>query len=60
METGVEKWVGRLSVMFMWEDPVRFQERLELSKQRQRNADDESRFLHYVENLSDKLSSPFS
>jgi len=24
METGVEKWVGRLSVMFMWEDPVRF------------------------------------
>jgi dynein heavy chain len=57
MENDVIKWVGRLSVMFMWEDQVKFQERVELSKQRQRNADDELRFLGYVDKQNEKVAS---
>lgn len=56
-ESGVEKWIGRLSVMFLWEDQIKFQERVELAKQRQRNADDELRFKNYVDKQSDKVAS---
>jgi dynein heavy chain len=54
------KWVGRLSVLFFAEDPVRFEQRVELCKQRQRNADDELRFLKYVESLPDNMTSVLS
>jgi dynein heavy chain len=43
--------------MFLSEDQVKFQERVELSKQRQRNADDEIRFYNYVNSQTDKVAS---
>ena len=57
MTTQVEKWVGRLSLLFLSEDQVKFQERVELSKQRQKNADDEIRFLNYVNKQTDRVAS---
>ena len=57
MSSLVEKWVGRLSLMFLSEDQVKFQERVELSKQRQRNADDEMRFLSYVSGQTERVAS---
>ena len=60
VDGSIIKWVGRLSVMFLWEDQFKFQERVELSKQRQRNADDESRFLTYIDKQSEKVASSLS
>jgi len=45
------KYVGRLSLLFHDENPDRFRYRLELAKQRQFVAEDELRFLKYVESL---------
>jgi len=41
--------VVRLSIKFNEEDLEAFKERVELSKQRQINAEDEKRFLKYVD-----------
>ncbi|KAM3134228.1 hypothetical protein pb186bvf_013648 [Paramecium bursaria] len=60
VQTGVEKEVGRLSLLFEGEDPVKFEQRVELCKQRQKNADDEMRFLEYVNNQSNALASNLS
>lgn len=45
----IQKWVVRLSIKFNEEDLEAFKERVELSKQRQINAEDEKRFLKYVD-----------
>lgn len=60
LDTDVIKYVGRLSVMFLWEDQFKFRERVELSKQRQRNADDESRYLLYIDKQHEKVASSLS
>ena len=54
------KWVVRLSVMFKDEDQDAFKQRVELSKQRQQNAEDEMRFLKYVDSQPDKQASVLS
>ena len=46
--------VGRLSLRFKTEDPLKFEERVEICKKRQQNADDEMRFLKYIDSLDDK------
>ncbi|CAK93776.1 unnamed protein product (macronuclear) [Paramecium tetraurelia] len=54
------KWIGRLSLLFFAEDPIKFEQRVELCKQRQRNADDEYRFLKYIDSLPDSMTSILS
>lgn len=47
--TGREKWVIRLSLLFNHEDPVRHAARIELAKTRMRTAEDETRFLNFID-----------
>ena len=56
IKNGNEKLIGRLSLRFHIEDPIRFQQRVEIAKQRQKNADDELRFFQYVNSIDSKLS----
>ena len=58
MSNGGEKYVNRLSLRFKIEDPVRFQERVEITKKRQRNAEDELRFIKYINSIQDSFSNP--
>jgi len=57
IDTGVMKYVKRLSLMFNMEDPFKFRQRVEEAKQRQFTAEDEMRFYHYVDSLPDTVSS---
>jgi dynein heavy chain, axonemal len=58
--TGIEKYVGRLSLLFEDEDPDKFKERLELCKSRQQDAEDEIRFFKYVDEQPMHLASTVS
>lgn len=51
IENGILKYVGRLSLIFNKEDPIKFRQRIEEAKQRQYTAEDEMRFYTYVDNL---------
>jgi hypothetical protein len=53
-DSGIMKYVGRLSLLFHDENPDRFRYRIELAKQRQIIAEDELRFLKYVSSLPDE------
>ena len=57
MLNGHEKYVSRLSLMFLNEDHAKFMERVQVCKQRQQRAEDEIRFFKYVEGKSDELVS---
>lgn len=54
---GSEKYVSRLSLMFLTEDHSKFMERVQVCKQRQQRAEDEIRFFKYVESKNDQLVS---
>ncbi|CAD8115295.1 unnamed protein product [Paramecium sonneborni] len=54
------KRIGRLSLQFYQEDPIKFEQRVELCKQRQKNADDELRFQKYVDSFPDSMTSTLS
>lgn len=54
---GQEKFVSRLSLMFLIEDHAKFMERVQVCKQRQQRAEDEIRFFKYVEGKNDDLVS---
>lgn len=54
---GSEKYVSRLSLMFLTEDHNKFMERVQVCKQRQQRAEDEIRFFKYVESKNDQLVS---
>jgi dynein heavy chain len=53
IDTGVIKYVGRLSLLFFLEDPIKFRKRVEEARERQQTAEDEIRFLEYLDSLSD-------
>lgn len=59
-KTQQNKWVVRLSLMFKDEDSEAYKERVELSKQRQSNAEDEVRFKQFVDSQPSSLVSSIS
>jgi hypothetical protein len=60
LENGLLKFVNRLSLQFRDEDPQKFEERLSLTKDRQKKADDAIKLLKYIENVNDKAVAPMS
>jgi hypothetical protein len=60
VESGVMKYVKRLSLLFNAEDPFKFRQRVEEAKQRQYTAEDEIRFYKYVDNLPNETVSSLS
>ena len=48
-DNGIEKKIGRLSLLFFLEDKNKFNERLKLCKHRYAVAEDEMRFFNYVD-----------
>jgi hypothetical protein len=57
LENGLLKFVNRLSLKFKDEDSANFEKRVELSKQRQRHAEEQTRLLKYINNIPDSLVS---
>lgn len=57
LENSQRKYVGRLSLLFNEEDPEAFQRRLDLCKDLQLTAEDELRFLKYVDSHENGLVS---
>ena len=57
LENSQKKYVGRLSLMFNDEDPEEFQARLDLCKDLQLAAEDEMRFLKYIDGHNNELVS---
>ena len=55
--SGMEKYVGKLSLLFNDEDVFKFKERLAICKARQHTAEDEIRFFKFVEGQPDALAS---
>ena len=53
MQNGLLKFVNRLSLQFKDEDQEKFQERLNLTKERQKNADQSIKLLKYIESIDD-------
>lgn len=51
MATGLQKWVIRLSLLFNHEDPVKHMARIDLAKSRMRTAEDETRFLQFIDGM---------
>lgn len=51
LATGREKWVIRLSLLFNHEDPVKHAARIELAKSRMRTAEDEMRFMQFIDGM---------
>ncbi|EAS04067.1 axonemal dynein heavy chain (macronuclear) [Tetrahymena thermophila SB210] len=51
LATGIKKWVIRLSILFNHEDPQKYYERLELAKSRMQTAEDETRFLNFIDKM---------
>lgn len=48
MENGLLKFVNRLSIQFNDEDPQKFEERLNLTKERQKNADEAIKLVRFI------------
>lgn len=57
LENGLLKFVNRLSLKFKDEDAANFEKRVELSKQRQRYAEEQTRLLKYINKIPDSLVS---
>lgn len=58
LENGLLKFVSRLSIQFNDEDPQKFEERLNLTKERQRNADEAIKLLRFIETVDDNVVAP--
>jgi hypothetical protein len=58
LQNGLLKFVSRLSLQFKDEDPAKFGERLNLTKERQKTADQAIRLLKFIEAIDDKTVSP--
>lgn len=58
LENGLLKFVNRLSLQFKDEDSQKFEERLALTKDRQKKADEAIKLLKFVEGVSDKAVAP--
>lgn len=58
LENGLLKFVSRLSIQFKDEDAQKFEERLNLTKERQRAADEAIKLLRYIETVDDKIVAP--
>ena len=50
--------MSRLSLQFKDEDPQKFEERLNLTKDRQKKADESIKLVKYIENVNDKIVAP--
>lgn len=57
MENGLLKFVNRLSLKFKDEDASSFEKRVELSKVRQKNAEEQTKLMKYIHNIPDSLVS---
>lgn len=55
LENGLLKFVNRLSIQFKGEDSEKFEERLNLTKERQKKADDAVKLLRFIDTVDDKL-----
>ena len=60
MQNGLLKSVNRLSLQFKDEDQEKFEERLNLTKDRQKNADQAIKLLKYIESVDDTSVSPLA
>lgn len=58
LQNGLLKFVNRLSIQFKDEDQSKFEERLNLTKERQKNADQSIKLLKYIESIDDKTVAP--
>ncbi len=58
LENGLLKFVNRLSIQFRDEDHQKFEERLNLTKERQKKADESVKLLKYIESVDDKVVAP--
>ena len=58
LENGLLKFVNRLSLQFKDEDSQKFEERLNLTKERQKKADESIKLLKYIENVNDRAVAP--
>lgn len=58
LENGLLKFVNRLSIQFKGEDSQKFEQRLNLTKDRQKKADEAIKFLKYIESVDDKAVAP--
>lgn len=58
LQNGLLKLVNRLSIQFKDEDQGKFEERLNLTKNRQKNADQSIKLLKYIESIDDKSVAP--
>ena len=59
LQNGLLKFVNRLSIQFKDEDESKFEERLNLTKERQKIADQSIKLLRYIESIDDNIVSPF-
>ncbi len=50
--------MSRLSIQFKDEDSSKFEERLNLTKERQKNADEAIKLLKYIETVDDRAVAP--
>lgn len=60
LQNGLLKFVNRLSLQFKDEDAEKFQERLNLTKERQKNADQSIKLLKYIESIKDDSVAPLN
>ena len=60
LQNGLLKFVNRLSIQFKDEDHEKFQQRLNLTKERQKNADQSIKLLKYVESIKEQIVSPLN
>ena len=60
MQNGLLKFVNRLSLQFKDENQEKFEGRLNLTKERQKNADQSIRLLKYIESVDDSKVAPIS
>lgn len=58
LENGLLKFVSRLSIQFKDQDPQKFEERLNLTKERQKSADEAIKLLRFIETVDDKVVAP--
>ncbi|EGR32288.1 hypothetical protein IMG5_089580 [Ichthyophthirius multifiliis] len=55
MDTGFEKWVIRLSILFNEENKEKYFERINLAKERKKQIRDDKRFLEYLDGIQENI-----